>query len=51
MVIVLSTSAGFVIAAGYAQEHRFPVKGVVVDPSGRFFCPGPQLALCGNRES
>ena len=34
MVIVLSTSGGFVIAAGNAQEHLFAVKGVVVDPSG-----------------
>ncbi len=34
MVIALSTFAGFVTAAGYAQEHRFAVKGVVVDPSG-----------------
>jgi hypothetical protein len=34
MVIALSTSAGFVIAAADPQEHPFAVKGVVVDPSG-----------------
>lgn len=34
MFIVLSTSAGFFIAAGHAQEHQFAVKGVVVDPTG-----------------
>ena len=33
-IIILGTSAGFVIAAGYAQEHLFAVKGVVVDQSG-----------------
>ena len=33
MAVVLSMPAGFV-AAGYTQEHLFPVKGVVVDPSG-----------------
>ena len=33
MVIVLSTSAGFVLAA-YPQEHVLAVKGVVDDPSG-----------------
>jgi hypothetical protein len=36
MIIVLSLSAfaGFVIATGYAQEHLFAIKGVVVDESG-----------------
>lgn len=34
LAIILSTSAGFVIAASQAQEHSFAVKGVVVDPSG-----------------
>ena len=34
MVIVLSTSAGFVHVAAYPQEHVFAVKGVVVDASG-----------------
>jgi Carboxypeptidase regulatory-like domain len=34
MAIILSTAAGFVIAASYAQEQAFAVKGVVVDPSG-----------------
>jgi Carboxypeptidase regulatory-like domain len=42
MAIVLSTSACFVIAAGYAQEHLFAVKGVVVDPSGAVI---PQAAV------
>jgi hypothetical protein len=34
MAIVLGTSAGFLIGAGYAQEYRYAVKGVVVDQSG-----------------
>jgi hypothetical protein len=34
IAIILSTAAVFVIAAGYAQEQAFAVKGVVVDPSG-----------------
>lgn len=34
MVIVLSASAGFVVAAGYAQEYPLAIKGVVVDESG-----------------
>src|SRR5450631_3237448 len=34
MAIVLSTAAGFVVPAGYAQENPFAVKGVVADSSG-----------------
>ena len=34
MVIVLGTSAAFVVATGYAQDRLFAAKGVVVDQSG-----------------
>ena len=34
MAIILSTSAGFFISAGHAQERLFAVEGVIVDPSG-----------------
>ena len=34
MVIALSTFASLVTGAGYAQEHRFAVRGVIVDSSG-----------------